>query len=914
MKLKAMAIFIAFLFIMPSFGMLEKNRKNDFIGKFRKSVYIKAGDDFYIHFSPSDGIDFKNISFNLTEKEKKAIAKSPSWLHLRLANQFENINEKYGNGDEYADLILNSPFSYVDEIAFSLAYSPFNSIPKACLLYDNAYFIYKNDKYISYADVIDFENGSSTIKYKMLENGVEKEYICPMEIYYNYVVHPRITFEDAEYVYGKFWREYLFYHNDIGYPLLMEKLDGIKYLWDNKSYHPPAYRTWKWSMENHPTAIEALNYWLGKTIPNLAIGDRPSQPNEIYHGHNGLCGELQQLGVAAHRTALIPTVGINNLGEDHVWREFWHNGWHQCDNWWEDRGGSIDNYDEYRYIWNKIVSSFFAWNGDSSIYDVTYKYIKPEDRAKVIVEVEDAFGNKIDGVRIMVFGTWKANEFKNKLWNKYVEKMWQKLPEKIKHRWEEKYEKLKKFYKERVPGLVPWIIPSIWNYTNTDGIASFYLGLGHSYLFSIQKDEVLYFGPYAIGKSNALHYCLTLLPNQTKEIKIKFILPESKEKLKKNIKVSPSDGKYKFKIKFNCKGFQKQRNPWDWKYAYEEVNSKISFFIVDAENFARYKNGMDFDCYEYKHDKNGSIKFYGNNELYFIFKNTAKRTDIFVNFEFEARGEGNYIHIINPSSNFSSSAIVNAGKIEIKGYATTDGEIEINTKKWDVYGNFSILWNASIGRHVIKARCKNFIKEYVVEVVDYSPPKIFIEEPKENAYENVILKGYAYDNVGIKEFFAYIDGKKIELEKEFNISISLLPKDYEIIFEAIDYSGLKSREKVKFAVKGNKSKPLIKNVYYKPSLPTNESNVVVYADVEKSFYEIKEVKIIIDGKERKMYRYADYPFQERHEEDALKNESNNPIYGIEIGQMKKGIHKFRIKAVDTIGNEEISQEYEIIIY
>jgi len=41
-----------------------------------------------------------------------------------------------------------------------------------------------------------------------------------MEVYYWFVVHPRITFEDAEYVYGKSWREYLFYHNDIQYPLL----------------------------------------------------------------------------------------------------------------------------------------------------------------------------------------------------------------------------------------------------------------------------------------------------------------------------------------------------------------------------------------------------------------------------------------------------------------------------------------------------------------------------------------------------------------------------------------------------------------------------------------------------------------------------------------------------------------------
>ena len=155
------------------------------------------------------------------------------------------------------------------------------------------------------------------------------------------------------------------------YPLLLEKLHEIKYLWDNKSYHPPSNRTWKWSIQNHPTAIEAINYWVGKTVNSLAIGDRPGQPNIIAHEHNGFCGELQQISIAAQRAALIPSVGINNLGEDHVWREFWCNGWHQCDNWWADGGGSIDNYDEYRYIWGKICLLFFGWRGDSSIYDVT---------------------------------------------------------------------------------------------------------------------------------------------------------------------------------------------------------------------------------------------------------------------------------------------------------------------------------------------------------------------------------------------------------------------------------------------------------------------------------------------------------------------------------------------------------------
>ncbi len=886
--MKWLAVFVLLFLVVPSYS-INFSFNSAYIGKFEKKVLIKAGDDFYIHFS-SNGIEFKKQIFNISYKEEKALAKSPEWIRIRLARQFESLD------DEYADLILNAEDKYVDEIAFCIATCPINGMPSPSLLYDNAYFIYKNDEYLDYVDVIDFENGSSTVKYKM----PDKEIICPMQIYYWYVVHPRITFEDAEYVYGKFWREYLFYHNDIGYPLLMEKLYGIKYLWDYQSYHPPSHRTWNWSMENHPTAIEAINYWIGKTVNQLAIGDRPGQPNVIAHEHNGFCGELQQIAVAAQRAALIPSVGINNLGEDHVWREFWCNGWHQCDNWWADGGGSVDNYDEYRYRWGKIVSSFFAWKGDSSIYDVTSKYIKQKDRARVIVEVKDSLGNAVDGVRVMVFGTWKANNFKNKLWNKYVDRLWQKLPEKLRERWENFYEKLEKFYKERVPGLIPWIIPSIWNYTNIDGKCGFDLGLGHSYLFVLQKDEFFYFGPYSIGKSNAIHYCLALKANSTKEIKIRFILPDIKEKIRKNIIPNKGDN-FTFKLNFRCKGYQSQRNPWDWKYAYHETDAKIDFFVVDKENFEKYRRGEVFNCYEYLYSNNGSIELKGN-ELFFVFKNRAKRTDIILNFELEiySNKKSDFIHITNEEIN--GKIIANAGPIKIEGYSTGEGELEIGNQKWNVYGKFEIVWNGKVGNYTIKAKCGDFEKEYKMEVVDYLPPKIVIE--KFVANKTLSIKGFVEDDADVIDVYAYINEQKIELGEEFNKTISLPPGDYEIIIEAIDECKLKSVWEKNFAILGNKSKPLIENIWHEKLLPANVT--VIYADVKPTFYKIKNVKIILNGEELDMYRYADNPHQPRHEEDALRNRSNEPVYGIEL-VLKKGTYKVIIKAIDTAGNEKIKE-------
>ena len=897
---KIIAFGMAILFLLPAAGFINNgNKGKQLIWYGEKSIYIKAGDDFYIHFNSSHGLEFKEQQFNLTSLEKKAIARAPPWIRSRLARQFEFINESY------ARLILNSPRKYVDEIAFSIATCPVNAMPPPKLLYDNARFIYQNAKHIQYARLIELDNGSTTIEYTMLDNGKEKHIVCPMSIYYWYVVHPRITFEDAEYVYGEFWREYLFYHNDIDYPLLMEKLDGIEWLWDNKTYYPPAHRTWKWSMENHPTAIEALSYWIGKTVNQLATGDRPGQPNVIAHEHNGYCGELQQIAVAAQRAALIPSVGICDLGEDHVWREFWAGGWHECDNWWADGGGCVANYSEYRYRWGKIISALFAWRGDSSIYDVTPKYIRKEDRGIVEVSVVDAMGKPVDGARVVVFGSWKANNFKDKMWGKTIGRIWQLMPEKFRERWQEKYSRIWKFYKERVPGLIPWIWPSIWNYTDMDGKCKFNLGLGHSYLFLVNKDDILYYGPFSIGKSNALHYYVTMFPNETRHMHIHFILPDMHERAREP-NLESKKGKHEFSLAFNTKAYQLQRNPWDWKKGMNPVSSKIKLFVVDEENFRKYKAGMPFNAMVYSCAKNGSIEFNAT-DCYIVFKNDAKRSDIVLNFRLKIEGEGDFIHIKMPDF-----GIVDKGMVEIKGISTGEGIIRIDGKTWNVEGNFTIEWNASIGKHIIYARCSDFEKEYEIYCYDISPPEIEIS-PHEEAGKILHLKGVIEDNDGIKEAKAFVGGMEISLQNKFDLNISLQPGDYVIKIIAIDASNNSANKSISFTILGNDEKPAIGKVYYSPLNPSNESDIFVYAFVNKTFYNISNVSIIINGRERKMFEYASHPMQPRHDEDELKNKSNTPRYGIELAQMEKGTYKFRIKAVDTAGNVAMSKEYEMVV-
>ena len=253
------------------FSLNNYSSENDkIIDRISREIEIPAGSDYFIRFFSDnytlEGPKIIPYSSGLSEKIEYAIAKSPKWIQRELTRQFHEID-----GEEYADLILKTSMKYIDEIAFSIACSSIGNIPPVNIIMDNALSLYKNDESIKYADIVDYNdsygNYYSTINYWIIENEIIKQLELPQEIYYWYVVHPEIAGENAEYIYGNFWRDYLFNHNDLGYPLLREKLSDIYYLWDCESYFQSKFRTWDWSIKNHPTAIEAISYWIGKTVP-----------------------------------------------------------------------------------------------------------------------------------------------------------------------------------------------------------------------------------------------------------------------------------------------------------------------------------------------------------------------------------------------------------------------------------------------------------------------------------------------------------------------------------------------------------------------------------------------------------------------------------------------------------------------
>ncbi|RLF29146.1 MAG: hypothetical protein DRN05_02330 [Thermoplasmata archaeon] len=900
-----------------------------------REIEISPGSDYYIRFFPENlSLYEKKItpySSNLSDRIKYAIAKSPCWIQRDLTRQFHAVN-----GDRYADLILNTNRRYVDEIAFSIACSSLGDVPPVDVVRDNVFSLYKNDKQLQYANIVDYDgemgNYYSTIQYRVVENDTEKQLEYPRDVYYWNVVHPEVASEKAIYVYNRFWREYLFDHNDLGYPLLREKLADIRYLWDGESYFQPNHRLWKWSMRYHPTAVEAISYWIGKTVPMEAYGSRPGQPNVIAHEHNGWCGELQRIAVAALRTALIPTVGVCNYGEDHVWREFYERGWHQNDNWWSHTGGTVDKPYVYTDVWKKNMSSIFAWKGDDSIYDVTSRYMHPEDLVKIDFVVLDRHLQPADGARITVFvtGPRDITWLKNRIWGK-IEKIWNSLPQWIKGKiLQTLYTQLEKMY-SRIPDTINSLIPSIWNYTDMNGRCSFELGRNRSYIFIIQQGNLK--KPWRLAEHNTIRVL-----HKPKDATFHIVFPFLYHRIQKHDEKIMPNGKLLFNISFNTVSYQLQSSILTDDIGKYDRKGKVEFFVVDENNFRKYKNGERFTCYSYmiEQKKNLSINA-SENRWYLVFRNPGYHSRIILDLSVEVRTATNTCHvqIVSPETTIFDRPIFNVGdQITVTGVATNDILLYINNASYEIdvdHYRWKYKWNTTglqPGDYTITAICGNAENHISVKLIDTIPPEIKIDTPKnmEILQKNEIIKisGHAYDNVGIKRVEVSLDdlgwreaNGTSNWHIQWNTTNNITLGKHIISARVFDILNKTSTDSIYIVINesGHNWGPEINNFYHQPEQPTNISNIVIYANVTSSSpFNISKVILhwnntidVVVARNKTMYRYGDNPAQSRHEEDPLRNLSNNPVFGLELGELPSGSNiTYWITAYDTANNIRIS--------
>ncbi len=392
----------------------------------------------------------------------------PYWKPMPIVPLFEieNYRSSFNNVltvyDEESvsgyleSIIYPQDTRYRDEIGFSCAYTPPEQMRNdrlSTLFVQNARYIYSRSGDLGYVRLMEYpgDDYHTTTEYRVREGDDTRWMTTPRDGYYWGVVHPRVTEEPVSYIDpetggeraqengGRFWREYLWEHADEEYPpgpdypddwngrvayyprnstppLLKDVLSDVDILWDLMPYEYPGGFDNNGDVNNHPWdfkdhAIEKVSHWVEKTLvlnqQEVTDGERPTQPVRIAHHHNGNCGELQDLTIAAARSALIPARGVMLTGEDHVWSEFYLGGWHQWDNYWSDGGGVIANQLNYWWGWRERGGSgLWAQKGNGQIEDVGDTYRTTDITGRLIVTVTDSDGDPVDGARVMVLSHW----------------------------------------------------------------------------------------------------------------------------------------------------------------------------------------------------------------------------------------------------------------------------------------------------------------------------------------------------------------------------------------------------------------------------------------------------------------------------------------------------------------------------
>jgi hypothetical protein len=728
--------------------------------------------------------------------------------------------------NKYAGLIVNSENRLIDEIGFAIAHTSSDVLRRDDVypevFADNAKYLYLNDQYIDYADIVeygDFESRDyySTVKYYFNDTWKKDTRYLPRDIYYWYVVHPKITDEVPTYINpdtgepappptGKFWRDYLFNHNDSAYPadpyidnngdnitdfkyprdenppLLSEKLEGIKTLYNGIPYNAPRgyandghNNTRPWGYKDH--AIEAVSNWVAKTLPlnqqEVTDEERPIQPVRIARHHNGNCGELQDLTSAAARTALIPATGILLLAEDHVWGEFYEDGWHQWDNYWSDGGSVVDNFDNYWVGWGQRGGSGITkWHGDDHTTEVTGRYIPEEDISHVTTRVLDRNGYPVDGARVMVGSHWLTGGMSE--------------------------------YQVSLP------FPSIWNYTDANGECEFMLATQEG-----KADGNKNFSFKVISKVGNAEQGKTELEHGVDYI-FQFDLEGTvpKSNLRANDQSSPdniTNPNYKMEIEFEVQqGTQFPPNPQVGNVHPHDITTalQIDTFICNSTNFIDFGCGYGFDCYELK--RNNETNKYSfdvpyKDDWYFVLSNedaieTMKSVLVKINlYEYPQ-----YIPEVSIKNPPNGKQFVLGDEIQINGTASDyDGEIvnielEITGEGYNIKFPLSgylqddmyywtFVWNTTDLEHgLYKARVIAYdnnlndgYDEVNIELIDPNvqdiyPPTVTIDTPEDGALfligESVEIKGTAKDNFGVVRLELRIGSEIIDLMPSYELN------------------------------------------------------------------------------------------------------------------------------------------------
>lgn len=374
-------------------------------------LMLRAGAQAGMQFNNSllHGVAFSSMGV-LSPEAVQAVAKAPDWIAPELSTLLMLLQPD--RQVLWANLINSAVDPYVDEIAFCVATSSPEYLNSAYanpqLFLENAQLIYSIASDLPYVEVVDTGSAvsggdyySTTRYYSRNAAGETVQQSVPRDIYYWYVVHPKITDEIAAYIdpavvennsthvnnitdppTGKFWRSYLYNLTETGRPVLADSLAICQTLYNQDG--------------SSNDAIHAMQTWINANMSFNSNNERPHQPVRIIAKRMGRCGEYSDLTSAVARLGLIPCTGIMSVSTDHTWNEFWDGSWHA----WEPVNGYINNPLVYENGWGKVFGSVFEMRPDGLFTPVTDRY--SEGHATINIQVVDSANRPVDGARVVL--------------------------------------------------------------------------------------------------------------------------------------------------------------------------------------------------------------------------------------------------------------------------------------------------------------------------------------------------------------------------------------------------------------------------------------------------------------------------------------------------------------------------------
>ncbi len=697
---------------------------------FSTTVQIDAGEKFYVKFDNETFQLAPMPPVDMPDECDQALTMVPEWLVDNLTYKFRQIGQS--RQIELANQIINSPDpKYRDEIAFCIAHLSYEALEHQYffpdLLTENAQYIYQNDQYLDYVEIVE-KSDYTTLKYK---NKTAVELELPRDIYYWYVVHPKLsdelpTYVDPDHDYtsnppinernygvapptGKFWRNWLFNENDTGYPLLKDYLSNCSTVWE---------------------AISKSSHWIKDSMSFTSNQERPIQPVRIYRKHIGRCGEHQDIANAVARAALVPTTCTLNAAEDHVWNEFWDQRWVRWD------ANSKDNIDNWNYDTDmgggKTCSTIWNTRGDSHTYSVLSRY---SETCTFTATVHDSDGLPVDGAEIWVL----SDDFYN--------------PEAISI--------------------------TTWGTTDHTGKCTFELGNSRDFWSSAETENLGEDPPDQSGNEYVTQVITGSQPDTS--YSYTFNLPQAAPSLNATAATIPAEpiNKYRMEVSYRVDSNILQAiNINSGEHAdLFGPGGNIDFFIADENNYINYVGGQTFEAFEF--DERGSsnevaLTLPTDDSWFAVLSNefaqrTTKIVNITVKFYSTLVGD---ISAPEDNAELELDDTVSIVGMAFSPLGIKGVEIDIDkSNNWqsatDASGGVSTPWDTwkfewdttglTPGLHNIRARIadnqNSITKSINVTLIDVTNPNIGFNMPINNTDfkigEVIMFNGPASDNVGI---------------------------------------------------------------------------------------------------------------------------------------------------------------------